>query len=53
MLGCSERAAKTATERSDAQLGRLFNRAERTAGQHKKAQLKEGFIREFYEGAAR
>ncbi len=42
---------KTPLSRSDARLRRLFNAADRTADQRKKAQLKAEFIREFYEGS--
>jgi hypothetical protein len=42
---------KTTPRQSDERLRRLFSQAQRAADARKKAQLKEQFIREFYEGA--
>jgi hypothetical protein len=42
---------KTAPSRSDERLRRLFDRAGRITDPRKKAQLKEEFIKEFYQGA--
>jgi len=43
--------SKTAKSRSDARLRRLLTEAGHATDPRKKAQLKEEFIREFYEGA--
>jgi len=42
---------KTALNQSDERLRVLLNQAQHTADARKKAQLKEQFIKEFYEGA--
>jgi hypothetical protein len=42
---------KREASRSDERLRRLFNQAERVTDPRKKAQLKEEFIKEFYQGA--
>ena len=42
---------KSEPSRSDERLRRLFNQAKRVTDPRKKAQLKEEFIKEFYQGA--
>jgi hypothetical protein len=42
---------KPAPRQSDQRLRRLFEQAQDTTDRHKQAELKEQFIREFYESA--
>ena len=42
---------KTVTNQSDERLRRLFEEAENSVDPRKKAQLKDEFIKEFYQGA--
>jgi len=45
-----ENRRKPAPRQSNERLRRLFKQAERTTDRRKQAELKERFIREFYEG---
>ena len=49
--GAVRNRPKPAAGQSDDRLRRLFEEAERSADPRKKAQLKEAFIKEFYQGA--
>ena len=49
--GAVRHRSKTAVGQSDDRLRRLFEEAERSTDPRKKAQLKEAFIKEFYQGA--
>ena len=42
---------KIASRQSDQRMRRLLKQAQRTTDARKKAELKEQFVREFYEGA--